>query len=122
MHYGHVADHDMFSPNNGKSVDFKLAGNNQHFTTSLVNQWFPDVPSMTFIPKQFHFHHGIFHKNESNGGSENTFNGEHMNVEMHIVHVNEDNSTQDKFIAAVTAVLFKSHPNVTEYGFADIFF
>ncbi len=66
------------------------------------------------------FHYGTSHKNQSENGSEHTFNGVHMDAELHIVHMNEDPETHDKFIAAVTGILFKASGNA-EPSFADIF-
>ena len=43
-----------------------------------------------------------------------------MDAELHIVHMNENPETHDKFIAAVTGILFKATGNA-EPSFADIF-
>ena len=107
FNYGPVSKKDMISPNNGVSLQFNIDNNDYgHFTTSLVNKWFPEIESMTFKPKQFHFHHGTDHSNQSENGSEHTFNGKHMDAELHIVHLNENPETKDKFWGAVTGILF----------------
>ena len=102
----------MVTPNNGISLQFDIGQEpNEYYRTSIVNKWYPDISNMTFAPKQFHFHHGTNHKNESENGSEHTFNGVHMDAEMHIVHMNENPDTTDNFLAAVTGILFKANEN-----------
>lgn len=112
----------MISPNNGISLQFNIGqSKTEFFRTSIVNKWYPEIQNMTFIPKQFHFHYGTHHKNDSENGSEHTFNGVHMNAEMHIVHFNENPDTKDKFLAAVTGILFKANESISEPTFADVF-
>lgn len=53
-------------------------------------------------------------------GSEHTYNGKHFPLELHIVHLNEDEDTQDLFKAAVVGVMFKA-VNTDEESFADEF-
>lgn len=47
------------------------------------------IDDVKFVPSQFHFHSG---KGETDlptdDGSENTFNGKHYPLEMHVVHIN----------------------------------
>ena len=42
---------------------------------------------------------------------------------MHIVHMNQNPETKDKFLAAVTGILFKASPKdqIDEISFADTF-
>ena len=46
-----------------------------------------------------------------------------MDAEMHIVHMNQNPETKDKFLAAVTGILFKASPKdqIDEMSFADTF-
>ena len=98
-----------------------LEGEDRHFTTSYGKLWYPEHDSITFKPDQFHFHmgHGQKRHDSSDNGSEHTFDGEHKDMEMHIVSLNED---KDTFLAAVVAVLFEIDENAQELSFADRFF
>ena len=50
--YGPVSKKDMISPNNGISLQFNIGEKEyEHFTTSIVNKWYPEIQSMTFVPK-----------------------------------------------------------------------
>ena len=62
---------------------------------------------MSFTPAQFHFHKGVLHSNPENIGSEHTLNGQHFDLELHIVSLNLDEATSGEFRAAVTGLLFK---------------
>lgn len=75
---------------------------------------------MTYTAAQFHFHSGLHHANTKLMGSEHTYNGKHFPLELHIVHINEDEETQDKFKAAVVGVMFKAK-NTKKKTFADEF-
>lgn len=56
-----------------------------------------------------------------NIGSEHELDGEHLSLEMHIVSLNLDLSTQNDFKAAVTGVLFERDDSSSKDNFADIF-
>lgn len=61
----------------------------------------------------------------SDNGSEHTLNGEHFDLEMHIVNLNLSTNTKRKFLAAVIGILFKVSPHEDEHhadSFADRFF
>lgn len=53
-------------------------------------------------------------------GSEHTFNGKHFALEVHIVHLNMNPKTQDKFKAAVIGVMFKAS-DTDKLTYADLF-
>lgn len=53
------------------------------------------LEDVKFVPYQFHFHKGVGETDlQTDDGSENTFNGKHYPLEMHVVHKNE-NYTQN---------------------------
>ena len=108
----------------GSSFNFGLVGDDMEFTTSMSQWWFPETDPITFTPAQFHFHKGNGERNgKSDNGSEHTYNGNHMNLEMHIVNLNLDKSTQDKFLAAVIGIVFNAECDEDhEENFADRFF
>jgi hypothetical protein len=105
QNYGRVSKANMRSPNGGISLEFALEDEGQFFTSSVTRKWFTDV-QFSFSPKQLHFHRGLNHKRRSNDGSEHTINGHHYDQELHIVSLNQDESTQHDFVAAVTGILF----------------
>uniref|UniRef100_A0A7S3FVH0 carbonic anhydrase n=1 Tax=Strombidium rassoulzadegani TaxID=1082188 RepID=A0A7S3FVH0_9SPIT len=105
-------------------MEFDLEGEDLFLKTKLAQLWHPDLTEMTFVPKQFHFHMGKGHKGhgKKDKGSEHTLDGNHLDMEMHIVCLNLDASTKDKFLAAVVGVLFKINREATQPNFADKFF
>merc|ERR1712070_1317243 len=90
-------------------------------TSSKPNMWYDNAPStMTFKAVQFHFHSGTAHADNKAMGSENTYDGKHFPLELHIVHLNKDDKTKDLFAAAVVGVMFKAKDTKKE-SFADKF-
>ena len=57
----------------------------------------------------------------SDDGSEHTIDGKNFDLEMHIVNLNQDESTKEMFRAAVIGILFNVDENA-EPSFADNFF
>jgi carbonic anhydrase len=102
------------------TLEFVLEGG--HFESELTQLWYPGV-DFSFTPKNFHFHQG---QGETPGplddGSEHTIDGNHFDLEMHIVNLNLDEKTQDLFKAAVIGVLFTITPEDSDPSFADEFF
>ena len=107
------------------SFNFALEGEDLEFKTSLTEKWFPDTEPISFTPAQFHFHKG---KGEKKGkfdnGSEHTLNAEYFDLEMHIVNLNLNKETQEKFLGAVVGILFQVDDDSKnqEETFADKFF
>ena len=60
-----------------------------YLKTDAGKLWYPKSKTMTFKPVQFHFHSGVWHVHNKNMGSENTYNGRHYPLELHIVHLNQ---------------------------------
>jgi len=81
---------------------------------------------MSFTPTNIHFHKGTAGTADlEDDGSEHTLNGEHFDLEMHIVNLNHNTNTKKKFLAAVIGILFRVSPHEDEHhsrSFADIFF
>ena len=94
LHYKKVSGCDMLeSPNSGPIIWTLKDGGN--FKTDLTKLWYPDI-DFTFTPKQFHFHRGFGISNKSDtsdDGSEHTIDGQHFQVEMHIVNLNQNQKT-----------------------------
>ena len=89
------------------AFDYELEGEDMEFKTSMSQWWFPEIDPISFTPAQFHFHTGKgVTKSKSDDGSEHTLNGKHFDMEMHIVNLNLNKETQDKFLAAVIGILF----------------
>jgi len=77
---------------------------------------------MIFTPKQIHFHKGTTSSLKGDG-SEHTFSNKYYPLEMHIVHMNEIDKDEEKFIAAVVGIIFDVDNSSGFTGsFADIFF
>jgi len=94
------------------------------FKTSLSQFWFPEIDPISFTPAQFHFHFGKgkYSTTSKDNGSEHTLNGKHFDLEMHIVNLNLNEESKDKFLAAVIGIFFEEgHGNHIE-NFADKFF
>lgn len=53
-------------------------------------------------------------------GSEHTYDGRHFDLELHIVHLNEDDATKDKFLAAVVGIMFRAS-DTDKLTYADHF-
>ena len=123
QHYGNVSISDLNSPNKGHSLQVSFPESDVFFASDLTKQWFPDT-TFKFTAKQFHFHagHGAKTNYTLDNGSEDTTNGDHHNLEMHIVHTNDDKNTTKDFLASVTAILFDVNHTMTEPSFADTFF
>lgn len=119
QNYGH-ASRDRTTTIHGASVQFDLEDEGLHFQTSITKQWYPD-DEFFFTPVQFHFHQGVDHVHEANMGSEHTLAGRHLDAELHLVSLNKDERTQDKFRAAVTGVLFEVDEEMREPSFGDKF-
>ena len=96
---GTVRKQDMRSPNNGLSLEFDLEDKGLYFKTDVTKKWYPD-DKFEFTPTQFHFHHG-------KDGAEHTLSGVHYDVELHLVSLNHNPDTKDKFLGAVTGIIFK---------------
>jgi len=79
------------------------------FKTSLTQHWFPEVDPISFTPNHFRFHSGTnkIHKGDLDS-SEHTINGHFLDLEMHIISLNLDKKTQDKFLASVIGIVFKA--------------
>lgn len=69
------------------TLDFALNDEGQYYNTSLNKLWYPNETDISFKPVQIHFHmgHGKKANYTEDNGSENTIDGHHLNVEMHIV-------------------------------------
>ena len=82
------------------------------------------IDDVKFVPSQFHFHSGIGETDSpTDDGSENTFNGKHFPLEMHVVHMNEKYTQDGQFRAAVLGVMFDLNSSPDFKGsFADSFF
>jgi carbonic anhydrase len=92
---------------NKKSLEFDFEGEDLAYTSSLPYLWYSDLEGpMTFTPKQLHFHMGNGTTSNPYKGSEHEIDGDHFDLEMHIVNLNLNEATQDKFKAAVIGVLF----------------
>lgn len=94
------------------------------FKTSLSQFWFPEIDPISFTPAQFHFHKGKgkYRTTRKDDGSEHTLNGKHFDLEMHIVNLNLNKETKDKFLAAVIGILFLGGDEDHMENFADRFF
>lgn len=92
-----------------------------YFTTDTAKFFYGrESKNMTYRPLQFHFHSGVNHANVDDMGSEHTYNGEHYPLELHIVHSNDDEDTQDWFKYAVVGVMFTAE-DTDDLSFADDF-
>lgn len=122
QYYGSISQADLNSPNHGHSLQFSFPENGW-FASDTTKKWFPDV-DFKFTAKQFHFHHGHGEKLNytPDNGSEDTTNGQHHDLEIHIVHSNDDANTTSDFLASVTAILFDVNETMTTPSFADTFF
>lgn len=117
-----VSYKDVRRPND-HAFDYELVGKDMEFKTSLSQWWFPEIDPISFTPAQFHFHKGRgAAKGKNDNGSEHTVNGHHLDLEMHIVNLNLNKDTQDKFIAAVIGIVFQAGHEDNEETFADKFF
>lgn len=108
---------------NNKALEFDFEGEDLIYTSSLPSLWYPELEGpMSFTPKQFHFHMGNGTVEDPSHGSEHEFDGQHYDFEMHIVNLNLNEATADKFKAGVIGIMFDVDDTMEEDSFADTFF
>ena len=92
-----------------------------YLRTSVGGQWNLSAGNLTFTPAQFHFHQGYGQSNETaeDDGSEHTLEGKHYPLEMHVVHMADNDGG---YVASVIGVLFEEAETTEPLSFADLFF
>ena len=77
-----------------------------HYQSDLTKLWYPNH-TFSFTPDHFHFHLDDGVQSAKKDGSEHAIDGQHFDMEMHVVNLNGDNATKDLFLAGVIGILFK---------------